>query len=50
MTKRLVTSVIGLSILTLAACGTLTGAGVGAARRPTAERSRADAFASVGRS
>ena len=33
MTKRLVTSVIGLSMLTLTvtACGTLTGAAVGAA-------------------
>jgi|RhiMetdeSRZDD1v2_1073273.scaffolds.fasta_scaffold899851_2 hypothetical protein len=33
MRKRLVTSVIGLSMLTVAltACGTLTGAGVGAA-------------------
>ena len=33
MTKRLVTSVIGLSMLTMAAtaCGTLTGAAVGAA-------------------
>jgi hypothetical protein len=30
VTKRWVTSVIGLSMLALTACGTLTGAGVGA--------------------
>ena len=31
MTKRLVTPVMALSMLTLTACGTLTGAAVGAA-------------------
>ena len=30
MTKRLVTAVIALSMLTLTACGTVTGAAVGA--------------------
>jgi len=31
MNRRLVPAVVGLSMLTLTACGTLTGAGVGAA-------------------
>ena len=31
MRKRLISSVVGLSMLSLTACGTLTGAAVGAA-------------------